>query len=102
MNRTRESYIEQKVCTYAKLLGWLAFKFVSPGNSGVPDRIFLRDGCVIFVEFKAPGAKCTAMQLRQHERLRRYGFPTLVIDNVNDGVKFFEQISATQVSNPRG
>jgi hypothetical protein len=98
----RESYIEHKVCAFAKTLGWLAFKFASPGNAGVPDRLFLRDGCAIFVEFKAPGAKCTPMQLRQHERLRRYGFPTVVIDNVEDGVKFFEQISAAQIPNPRG
>jgi len=36
-----ERDIERKVCEMAKVAGWLAFKFVSPAQRGVPDRIFI-------------------------------------------------------------
>ena len=58
----RESEIEKKVSNYAKTQGWLSYKFVSPSNRGVPDRIYLKAGKCIFIEFKAPKKKPTKLQ----------------------------------------
>ena len=49
----RERDIEKKACDLAKAAGWLVFKFVSPSQRGVPDRIFIRQGRIVFIEFKA-------------------------------------------------
>jgi len=59
----REKTIEQKLVQAVKAKGGIAPKFVSPGFSGVPDRlILLPDGKCGFVEVKvsAAGVKDTA------------------------------------------
>ena len=80
-----ESTIERAVCRYARDRGWLAFKWVSPGHRGVPDRIFFRNGEVLLVEFKAPGRRPTRLQALIHQRLHNQGFPVHVIDSIDDG-----------------
>lgn len=86
---TIEAYLRDRV----KELGGKAYKFVSPGNSGVPDRLVcLPGGRVVFVELKAPGKKPTALQLLQHEKLRALGFLVFVVDS-KTGVDEFIQIA---------
>jgi len=52
----RERDIEAYLRDQIKRLGGIAYKFVSPGNAGVPDRLVLLPGAgVVFVELKAPG-----------------------------------------------
>lgn len=51
-----ESDLEQKIVNYVEKLGGKAWKWVSPGRRGVPDRIiFLPGGIIIFAELKRPG-----------------------------------------------
>ena len=51
-----ESTFERKLCEYVKSLGGKAYKWVSPGAPGVPDRIvILPGGRIIFIEVKRPG-----------------------------------------------
>jgi hypothetical protein len=80
-----ERNIERKVCEMAKAAGWLAFKFVSPAQRGVPDRIFIKDGRIVFIEFKAPGAMPTKLQWRMIDRLRGAGCEVHVCDSVEGG-----------------
>lgn len=78
----REQVIEAYLRDKVKSAGGLAYKFVSPGNSGVPDRIVIMPGGrIIFVELKAPGNKPTVLQLNQHGRLRALGCDVRVIDS---------------------
>lgn len=78
----RERDIEKKACELAKAAGWLAYKFVSPAQRGVPDRIFIKGGRIVFIEFKALGAKPTKLQWRMIERLRAQGCEVFVCDSV--------------------
>lgn len=73
------------------MFGGIAYKFVSPGNTGVPDRLVLFPrGRIAFVELKAPGKKPTALQLLQQRRIKDLGFEVLVIDNKADVDKFIQ------------
>ena len=77
-----EEKIEAYLVKRAKELGGVAEKFVSPGRSGVPDRIvMLPGGLLIFVECKATGKKATPAQQRDHERRRKLGFDVYVVDS---------------------
>lgn len=81
-SRPREKDIEKYLRDKVKAAGGRAYKFVSPGNTGVPDRIVLfPSGRIVFVELKAPGKKPTELQKLQHERIRNLGFMVLVIDS---------------------
>lgn len=78
----RESTIEAYLRDRVKELGGKAYKFVSPGNTGVPDRLVcLPGGRVVFVELKTPGKKPTALQLSQQRKLAELGFLTLNLDS---------------------
>ena len=51
-----ESTLERAICNYIKTLGGRAYKWVSPGTRGVPDRIaVLPGGRIVFIEVKRPG-----------------------------------------------
>lgn len=78
----REKEVEQYLVKKVKEIGGKAFKFVSPGNAGVPDRmVCLPGGRIFFVELKAPGGKTTALQDLQIKKLYNLGFNVMVTDN---------------------
>jgi|TARA_R100000656_G_scaffold49921_1_gene40165 hypothetical protein len=81
----RESYIEKKVTEYAKRQGWLSYKWVSPSQRFVPDRLYFKDGDLVIVEFKAPGKKPTKGQAILHKILTGAGFPVYVVDDIENG-----------------
>lgn len=88
----RESTIEAAHVSDAKTKGGAEYKFVSPSRSNVPDRIRLMPvppehrelvaRYVRFREYKAPGRKPTAGQLREHDRLRTLGFAVDVVSEM--------------------
>lgn len=54
-----------------KEAGGLCYKFVSPGNPGVPDRlILLPGGRILFVELKTPGGKLSNIQSWRIQEMR--------------------------------
>ena len=77
-----ERVIEAHLVKRVKEAGGVAYKFTSPQRRSVPDRLVLMPGGKIwFAELKATGARPTAAQHREHERLRAMGFVVEVIDN---------------------
>lgn len=70
----KESEIEARLVRGVKTLGGVAYKFVSPGNAGVPDRlVILPGGRILFAELKADGGRLSKMQRYQIGRLRQLG-----------------------------
>ena len=69
----RENEIEGYLKARAAVAGGVALKFVSPGCTGVPDRIVILPGGKIgFLELKAPGErprKDQAYRIRQLQKL---------------------------------
>lgn len=88
----RESRIEGAWRSLAKRFDGLFYKFKSPNNRGVPDRLLLYPippehqeivaKYVEFIEFKAPGKKPTTLQLRKHKELTDRGYRVRVIDSL--------------------
>ena len=75
-----ERDIERWLVRQVRRLGGEAFKFTSPGNDGVPDRlILLPGGDVWFVELKREGGITSSIQEYQIHRLREIGANVSVI-----------------------
>lgn len=82
---TRENQIEAKLRKKVKELGGRAYKFVSPGNAGVPDRlVVLPGGKIGFAEIKRPGGTARKLQKKQIEFLNKLDCYTMVIDSDED------------------
>ncbi len=78
-----EKYIEQTLVKAVKEVGGIAPKMVSPGLSGMPDRlVLLPRGNLAFVELKAPGKKMRPLQVYRKSQLERLGFSVYCIDQV--------------------
>lgn len=77
----REVELEKKLVSRVKIMGGLALKFISPGNSGVPDRIILCQGQVWFAEVKSPGKTLRPLQRVWRKTLGRLGFTVFVVDS---------------------
>ena len=89
-----ESEVEKKLCKRVKEeLHGRAFKFVSPGCNGVPDRIILLPmGRIYFVELKAPGKKLRKLQEWVAGLIRELGFKVLRIDTLEKVEDFIRQV----------
>ena len=84
-----EKYLREKI----KILGGVAYKFISPGNNGVPDRIvLLPKGKIIFVELKNEHGKTSKMQDMQIERIRNLGFDVRIINSKQKVDDFINEI----------
>ena len=77
-----EKVLERKLCKRVKELGGHAYKFVSPNQRGVPDRLcILPHGITVFVELKTTGKKPTKLQELCMNELRELGQQCVVIDS---------------------
>ena len=79
----RESKIEKALREAVESKEGIAYKFVSPGRVGVPDRLVVfPGGRIYFVELKTKEGKLSSMQEREIDRLRRMGHSVAVIDTI--------------------
>ena len=89
----RERDIEAKLRQAIEKDGGLFFKFVSPGNDGVPDRIaILPDGQIWFIELKTESGRLTPIQVWQQDRLRQLGVNVAVIKGMDEAAEFIEEV----------
>lgn len=77
-----EKKLEKRCTDLAKTHGWYTRKWASPSSRGVPDRIFIKDGNVVFIEFKAPGNKPTMLQDHEIGLIKQHGGNATWCDSV--------------------
>jgi len=76
-----EIKIEDRVCKWAENHGWLVAKLQWLNETGWPDRTFIKDGMVAWIEFKKPGGKPSKKQKYWHEKMREHGANVIVADD---------------------
>lgn len=87
----KEKEIEKILVDEVRGLGGRVYKWISPGNDGVPDRIVILPGRVpIFAELKTETGKLSPLQKIQLERLDKLGQPVAVIYGKKGLISFFE------------
>lgn len=94
-----EKQVEARLKKRISEIGGTALKFVSPGCSGVPDRIvLLPGGRIVFVELKKPGGTLSPLQVAMRNRLLKLGFSYCLIDSYEKVEELVHEISSTQLS----
>ena len=77
-----EKVLERKLVDKIKKLGGHAYKFVSPNQRGVPDRLcVLPHGITVFVELKTTGKKPTKLQVLCMDELKALEQECVVVDS---------------------
>lgn len=89
----KESPIEKAAAEWAKQNGWVSYKFASPNKRSVPDRVFIKNGVHVFIEFKKPGEKPSTSQLREQGIMKRHGAVVFNADNFSQVVTILETVS---------
>ena len=94
----KESTIEARLVREVRKLGGLCYKFTSPGNPGVPDRIIiLPDGRTIYVELKTEIGRLAKIQQWQIGELRKRGADVRVLKGMEQVVAFLEEVRTCAV-----
>lgn len=91
--RVKESAVERRLAEGVRARGGLCWKFVSPGMSGVPDRIVVTArGEIWLVELKADDGKLSPRQALVLRQLKDRGAPCAVLVGKGDVDRFLEMI----------
>lgn len=86
-----EKDIEKFLVKEVKKLGGLCYKWVSPGNAGVPDRIvLLPHRPVMFVELKTDRGKLSRLQEIQIKKLKAITEHVYVLRGLEEVRDFIE------------
>lgn len=94
----KESDIETRLVRLVRERGGLCWKFVSPGNAGVPDRIVVTPrGRTIFVELKTKNGRLSPQQRRQIQALCLRGAEVRVLYGLEQVKDFVEEVFPREV-----
>ena len=75
----KETTFEQAWSRRAAKKGWLSIKNIQTNLNGWPDRMYLKQGKVFFVEFKAKKGRLSQLQVYRINQIRTLGFHCLII-----------------------
>ena len=92
----KESRIESRLVRMVRDRGGLCYKFVSPGNPGVPDRIVITPaGRTVYVELKTEVGRLAAIQKWQQEEMRKRGADVRTLKGLDQVKAFVEEVFAS-------
>lgn len=88
-----EKEIERRFIKAVKAAGGKAYKFTSPGNSGVPDRIVLMpEGRTWFVELKTETGRLSARQRYEKTEIEKLGHNYFLLRGEEGVNEFMEMV----------
>lgn len=88
----KESDVEKIVVDWAKGHKIATIKLASPHDRGKPDRAFFWGGKTVFIEFKAPGSKPTALQKKWLATFVELGFSATWFDDPAKAIQFLDDL----------
>ena len=89
----KESRIEARLVKLVRSRGGLCYKFVSPGNPGVPDRIVITPtGRTVYVELKTEAGRLSEIQKYQHAELKKRGAEVRTLKGLEQVLAFVEEV----------
>lgn len=84
---TPETTLKRACVQYLRLQGWLTYPLVQQGIGtvrGLPDRIAIKGGRTVYLEFKRPAGKLSPHQEARRAEIEGAGATYLVIKQVED------------------
>lgn len=92
-NNNPEARLEKRLSELVQQHGGLCFKFLSPDNPGVPDRIVITpEGKTIYVELKTEIGSLQHIQSWQHDRLKEHNADVRVLKGLDQVKEFVKEV----------
>ncbi len=89
----KESQIESKLVRMVRERGGLCYKFVSPNNPGVPDRIVITpEGKTIYIELKTEIGRLADIQKWQLGEMKKRGADVRVLKGLEEVIAFVKEV----------
>ena len=84
--KTPENLVKDEIKDYLNLKGWFHFPVMQGMGSyhGIPDRIAVKDGVVLFIEVKSPSGKLTEHQRAFCDKIEDHRGYYLVVRGYED------------------
>jgi hypothetical protein len=82
-----EIAVEMPVVKRAERAGWFVRKVGWIGRRDAPDRLFIKGGRTVWIEFKDYGEVARLSQKLEHERMRAAGAEVYVCDTVSEALR---------------
>jgi hypothetical protein len=76
-----ESSLQSKYIKKLKEAGWFVTKLMKTSTNGIPDTLCIKNGRVVFVEYKRPGYKTSPLQDYVIDKIRKEGLEVVVADS---------------------
>lgn len=93
-----EKEIERRMCEMIRKRGGLTFKFTSPGNVGVPDRLIITPtGVVWFVELKTETGRLSKIQKCRIAELEKQGANVRVVYGWDAAKEFVNEVMSNGI-----
>lgn len=97
-----EGIVETYMRKRANEMGFLFYKFISPANSGVPDRVVIGNGYAFFVEIKkSPTEEPRKLQRRVINRMIEHGAAVYVIGSKEDAEILLQSYAEKKPQKPK-
>jgi hypothetical protein len=82
-----EKAVEMPVVVRAERAGWFVRKCQWASRIGAPDRVFIKGGRTVWIEFKDEGKVPRLSQTLEHDRMRAAGAEVYVCDKASDALQ---------------
>lgn len=93
-----EKEIERRMREMIRKRGGLTYKFTSPGNVGVPDRLVITPtGVVWFVELKTEAGRLAKIQKQQIRELEKRGANVRVVYGLQGAIDFVNEVMSSGI-----
>ncbi len=92
-----ESEVKKQVKDYLDIYGWFHFPVIQDftkarGMRGVPDRIAMKEGLVLFIEVKRPGGKLSPAQVEFKHNTLLQGCHYLKVTSAFDIERYINEL----------
>jgi hypothetical protein len=87
-----ERDIERESVNAASHDGWFGIKLVPTIMRGLPDRMFIGHGKVVFIEYKNAIGKISALQKRVHKIFAEHGIKVHVARSVDETMRILNDV----------
>lgn len=94
-----EKQIEKAHRKWARIKGWKVRKVTSPNENGAFDRIYIKMGIHVWIEWKQPGGVLSKVQEIEWQDLLDHGANAAWFDNLQDGKDYLNSLDPDMIKN---